>query len=83
MRFSLQLDNVAHVGITKFKKLNWLPVDYRLRQCLTANAFKFFDNRCPLYMKDVFDNSWISQASTRNASKRQSQPISSASYGHS
>ena len=56
IRFYLQLDNRALVGITEFRRINWLPVDYRYRQCLAANAFKFSDDRCPLYMKDVFDN---------------------------
>ena len=64
VRFCLQLDNRAHAGITEFKKINWLPVDYRFRQCLAANVFKFFDDKCPLYMKDVFDKSCISQAET-------------------
>ena len=67
VRFCLQLDNRVHVGITEFKKINWLPVDYRFRRCLAANAFKFFDDRCPLYMKDIFEKSCISTASTRNS----------------
>ena len=36
------------VGITEFRKINWLLVDYRFRQCLAANAFNIFDDRCPL-----------------------------------
>ena len=74
VRFCLQLDKRAHVGITEFKKINQLPVDYRFRQCLASNAFKFFEDRSPLYMKDIFDKSWIShaisQASTRNSTMR-------------
>ena len=77
----LQLDNRAYVGITEFKKINWLPVDYRFRQCLTASVFKFFDDRCPLYMKDVFDKFCISQASTRNSTMKLSQPLRRTSYG--
>ena len=63
VRFYLQLDNQAHVGITEFKQINWLPVNYRFRQRLAANVFKFFDDKCPLYMRDVFDKSCISQTS--------------------
>ena len=73
--FCLQLDNKAHVGITEFKQINWLPVNYRFRQCLAANVFKFFDDKCPLYMKDVFNKSCISQTSTRNTSMKLSQPL--------
>ena len=48
----------VHVGITELKQINWLPVNYRLRQCLAVNVFKFFDDKCPLYMKDLFDTPW-------------------------
>ena len=75
VRFCLQLDNRAHVGLTEFKKINWLPVDSRFRQCLAANVFKFFDDKYPLYMKDVFDKSCMSQASTRNCTVKLSQPL--------
>ena len=81
VRFCLQLDDRAHVGITEFKKINWLPVEYVFRQCLAASAFKFFDDRCPLYMKDVFDKSCINQTSTRNSSMKLIQPLRRTSYG--
>ena len=55
VRFRLQLDNKTHIGITEFKHINWLPVNYRFRRCLAANVFKFFDDKCPVYMKDVFN----------------------------
>ena len=55
VHFRLQLDNKTHVGITEFKHINWLPVNYRFRRCLAANVFKFFDDKCPVYMKDVFN----------------------------
>ena len=71
VRFCLK----AHVGITEFQQINWLPVNYRFRQCLAANVFKFFDDKCPLYMKDVFDKPCISQASTRNSTMKLSQPL--------
>ena len=70
----------ANVGITEFKKIYWLPADYRFRQCLDANAFKFFDDRCPLYMKDVLDKSCISQTSTRNPTVKLSQPLKRTSF---
>ena len=79
--FFLQLDNRTHVGITEFKKINWLPVDCRFRLCLTANVFKFFDNKYPLCMKDVFDNSCMSQTSTRYTTMKLSQPLRRTSYG--
>ena len=79
--FCLQIDNRAHVGITELIKINWFPVNYRFRQCLTANVFKFFDDKCPLYMKDVFDKSCLSQASIRNSTMKLSQPLRRTSCG--
>ena len=81
VRFCLQLDNKAHVGITEFKHINWLPVNYRFRQCLAANVFKFFDDKYPIYMKDVFDKLCISQASTRNSTMKLSQPLRRTNNG--
>ena len=71
----------AHVGITEFKQINWLPLNYRFRQCLAANVFKFFDDKCPLYKKDVFDKPCISQVSTRNSTMKLSQPLRRTNNG--
>ena len=81
VRFCLQLDNKAHVGITQFKQINWLPVNYRFTQCLAANVFTFFDDKCPLYMKDFFDKPYISQGSTRNSTMKLSQPLRATNNG--
>ena len=48
---------------------------------MSANMIKFFDDRCTLYMKDIFDKSCISQASTRNSTIKLSQPLTRTSYG--
>ena len=34
--FCLRLDKGVHVEITDLKKINWLPVDYRFRQCIAG-----------------------------------------------
>ena len=81
IRFCLSLDDRTHVGFAEFDKINWLPVDYRFRQCLSTNAFKFFEDKCPLYMKDVFDKSRLNQMSTRNSTKKLSQPLRRSNIG--
>ena len=48
---------------------------------LAANVFKFFHDKCPLYMKIVFDESCISQAATRNSSMKISRQLRRTSYG--
>ena len=79
--FLRSLDFRANVGITEFQKINWLPVNCKFRQCFAANAFKFFDNRCSLYMADVFDKSYTSQGPIRNSTKKLSQPLTRTTYG--
>ena len=48
---------------------------------LAANVFKFFHDKCPLYMKIVFDESCISQAATRNSTMKISRQLRRTSYG--
>ena len=73
---------IKPVGITEFKQINQVPVNYRFRQCLSLlNVFTFFDDKCPLYMKDFFDNPCMGQASTRNSLMKLSQPLRITNYG--
>ena len=81
VRFCLKLNDRAHVGVSEIEKINWLPVDFRFKQCLLTNAFKFFNDKCPLYMKDVFDKSCINQAVRRNSNKKLSQPLRKTNIG--
>ena len=54
IRFCLNLNNRAHVGIKEFKDINWLPTKERFEQCTATNVFKFFDNSAPSYMSEMF-----------------------------
>ena len=42
IRYCLNLDNRAHVGIDEFIKINWLPTKERVAQCISVIIFKFF-----------------------------------------
>ena len=50
IRYCLDLDNRAHVGIDKFVKINWLPPKEGVAQCICVNIFKFFNKMAPQYM---------------------------------
>ena len=54
IRYCLNLDNRAHVGIDEFIKINWLPTKERVAQCICVNIFKFFNKRSPQYMSEIF-----------------------------
>ena len=68
-----------------FRKINWLHVDYRFRNCLAGNVFKFFDDRSPVlasYMKDVFDKSCISQSSFNQKKKLHNETKTNTKEDH-
>ena len=44
------------------------------------NAFRYFDDRCPIYIKDIFDKPCISQTLTRTSTMKLTQPPRRASY---
>ena len=49
-----------------FKTINWLPVDQRVHQSLNGTVFKYVNNACPYYMKEVFDYVLQGRISSRN-----------------
>ena len=53
-RFCLKLQCREHISNEHFQKLNWLPVNQWLKQCVTSTVFKFVQNKCPAYMDKVF-----------------------------
>ena len=54
IRFCLNLNNRAHIGVREFKNINWLPTKKRFEQCTATSVFKFFDNSAPSYMSEMF-----------------------------
>ena len=55
MHFSLQLDKLKHISHEAFEHLNWLPVTYRLKQCVNSMVLKYFNKQCPNCLNEVFD----------------------------
>ena len=54
IRFFLNLKNTAHIGITEFKAINWLPTKNRIDQCVCVNIMKFFKGIAPAYSGEIF-----------------------------
>ena len=75
--FCLQLDNREHTGNERFEKINWLPIDQRLKQCLPISVFKFFSEICPQCMNQIYK---IYHFITRNSSLKLFQPPSSKAF---
>ena len=72
--FCLNLDSKAHIGLTEFEKINWLPINNRFEQCISSMTFKFFNYLSPLYMNDVFKLADKNTTATRTSLFKFSQP---------
>ena len=81
IRFCLQLGNRNHIGIDELERINWLNVNDRFEQCISVSAFKFFSNKSPSYMADIFIPVGKDRASTRNSYQKLSQPFRKTTQG--
>ena len=81
IRFCLQLDCRSHIGIIEFEQINWLPFSERFNQCICSNAFKFFNENCPLYLHDLYKPSGQDQINTRSSVLKLKHPSRSSCSG--
>ena len=69
------------MGATEFDKINWLPIDDRFNQCASSKVFKFFQEKCPSYMSEIFYPSGTSRIGTRTSYLKLIQPSRRTSLG--
>ena len=81
IRFCLNLDSKAHIGLTEFEKINWLPINDRFKQCISSVIFKFFNFFSSLYMNDVFKLIDQNTATTRTSFFKSSQTLRKINHG--
>ena len=81
IRFCLQMNNKSHIGCKEFENINWLTVNDRFKQYLCTYAHKYFTDKCPIYMNDVFEKYREGRVSTRNSKMKLSQPLRKTRYG--
>ena len=65
IRFCLNLGSRESIGLTKFRDINWLPVEERVKQCICTLIYKYLHNNVPEYIKDIF-NAKTKTHNTRN-----------------
>ena len=75
IRFCLNLDSKTHIGLTKFAKINRLPINDRFEQCISSMTFKYFNFLSSLYMNDVFKLADQNTATTRASFFKSSQTL--------
>ena len=81
IRFCLNLDSKAHIGLTEFEKINWLPINDRFKQCISSVIFKFFNFFSSLYMNNVFKLIDQNTATTRTSFFKSSQTLRKINHG--
>ncbi len=81
IRFCLQLGNRVHIGFSEFEQVNLLNVSDRVHQCISASTFNFFNNKCPLYMTDIFNPAGEKSTRTRNSFQKLAQPFRKTNNG--
>ena len=81
IRFCLKLGKRTHIGAKEFNYLNWLPVEQRFHQCLCVNIFKYFNDVCPLYLKDIFQPMERTHINTGSSTLKLNQPLRKSIYG--
>ena len=81
IRFCLLLGNRKRIGINELVKINWLNTNDRFEQCAAVSAFKFFNNKSPDYMTDIFLPVDNYRASTRNSYKKLTLPFRKTTQG--
>ena len=53
IRFCLRLDKMHHISEEEFKLINWLLTTKRVNKCINTITFKFLNNTCPYYLKEI------------------------------
>ena len=80
IRFCLKLGKRTHIGAKEFNNLKWLPVEQRFHQCLCVNTFKYFNDICPLYLKDIFQPTERTHINTQSSTLKLNQPLRKSNY---
>ena len=63
------------IGTELFGKIDWLRIDQRFKQCLSASVFKFFSEMFPQYINEIYTTTNQNNTVTRNSSLKLSQPF--------
>ena len=66
IRFCLKLDKMRHISEEDYKTINLPSVDQRVQQSLNVTVFKYVNNACPYYMKEVFEYASQGRISSRS-----------------
>ena len=55
IRFCLRLEKMHHIPEEDFRLINWLPTSKKVDQSINSIIFKYVNNTCPCYLKEIFE----------------------------
>ena len=53
LRFCLKLNKMHQISEDNFRSINWLPTSKKVNECINTITFKFVNNTCPYYRKEL------------------------------
>ena len=81
IRFWLRLDKMHHISDEDFRLINWLPTSKRVDQCINTITFKFVNDTCPYYLKEIFEFAPHCRIDTRNKFAKLKIPFRKTNMG--
>ena len=81
IRFCPSLDKMHHISKEDFRLINWLPTSKRANQCINNITFKFVNNICPYYLKEIFEFTPHCRIDTRNKFAKLKIPFRKTNMG--
>ena len=81
VRFCLQLDKKAQIGVAEFKEINWLNINDRFSQCILSSIYKSFNSESPEYFNEIYFPAEPSNINTRSSFQRLKQPLRKSNKG--
>ena len=70
-----------HIGLNEFEEINCFPINDRLKEGISSRTFKFFNDKSPAYLKDVFESAGHPNTNARASIFKINQPLLKVNYG--
>ena len=77
----LKADKMHHIFEKDFRSINWLPTSKRVHKCTNNITFKFVNNTCPYYLKEIFEFAPHCRIDTRNKFAKLKIPFRKTNIG--
>ena len=79
--FCVRMDKMHHISDEDCRLINWLPTNKRVDQCINNITFKFVNDTCPYYLKEIFEFAPHCRIDTRNKFAKLKIPFRKTNVG--